>query len=447
MFILKKEAVKSEFLPILSENALFRYLNFAVLYFAQGIPNGLLWYAIPAWMAMNGKTPAEIGSFIAVIGLPWSFKIIAAPLMDRFTYLPMGRRRPWILFGQAGLVASFIALALVDDPLNHLSILMAIGFMSSLASIFQDIGVDSLAIEILPVEQQARANGLMWGSKILGTSSTVAVTHWLITNYGYFFAMALFSVVIACIILFPLMFKERQGEKLFPWSSGQASGINKEIQLHSWMTIFRSLGKVVILPVSLFMGVAAFSQCVGRGLIDAILPVFTVQKLGWTDAHYSHVFASTVLVAGLLGMFVAGAMIDIFGKIRMMVSYSLALILLVLVMVVFSHYWTNQVFVIGFFICFYCLDAFMTIAVFAIAMQLCWKRVAASQFTLYMAVSNLGLAAGAWLMGEMKEYFDWQYVFAIYLVFITVVLLMMRFINFGKHQNRVGELERRHGEK
>ena len=169
--------------------------------------------------------------------------------------------------------------------------------------------------------------------------------------------------------------------------------------------------------------------------------MFTVQQLGWSDVHYSSVFASTALVAGLVGMFVAGAMIDIFGKVRMMISYSLALIVLLLLMSFLTQYWTNTAFVVVFFVCFYTLDAAMTIATFAIAMQLCWKRVAATQFTLYMAISNLGLSVGAWVMGILKTHFDWQYVFMGYLLFILVVLLMMRFIDFEKHQKRVEVLE------
>lgn len=447
MFTAKKEAVRTTLIPTLSENAFFRYITFAILYFAQGIPQGVLFYALPAWMAMNGKTPAEIGSFIAAIGLPWSFKVIAAPFMDRFTYLPMGRRKPWILFGQAGLVAGLIALALVENPLNHLSLLMFLGFMTSLAGIFQDISIDSLAVDILPTDQQARANGLMWGSKIIGISATVAVTTWLINNYSFFLAMFLFGIIVTLIMGVPVVLKERPGEKLLPWSAGEASPVSKAVQLKSWSTIFSSLWRVFVLPVSLFMGVAAFSQCVGRGLIDAILPVFTVQQLGWTDGHYSSVFASTALVAGLVGMFVAGAMVDIFGKVRMMVSYALALIVVLLLMSLLTQYWTNNVFVIGFFICFYTLDAAMTIATFAIAMQLCWKRVAATQFTLYMAISNLGLSAGAWIMGAMKTHFAWQYVFMVYLIFILIVLVMMRFINFEKHKTRVEAMEQLFKEK
>lgn len=439
------EITKKDKIPPLSENALLRYFTFSALYFAQGIPNGLLWYALPAWMAMNGKTPAEIGSFVAVIGIPWSFKIVVAPFMDRFTFLPMGRRKPWLLFGQVGLVVNFFTLAIVNDPLNHLSILMFLGFMSSLASIFQDISVDSLAIDILPVDQQARANGLMWGSKVLGTSATVAITSWLINHYGYFLSMMSFSVIVLAIMLIPLFLKERSGEKRFPWSKGKASSQTKEIQLHSWKLIFKSLFRVFILPMSLIMGVAAFSQAVARGLIDAILPVFTVQELGWTDAFYSKVFASSALVAGVLGMFVGGAMIDIFGKIRMMTIYAISLIALLLGMTFLTQFWSNNYFVIGFFVAFYVLDVFITIAIFAIAMQLSWKRIAATQFTLYMAIANIGLSVGPYIMGVLKTHFNWQIVFMAYLVFMLAVLTAMRLMNFDKHKKHMAELETKYG--
>ena len=74
-------------------------------------------------------------------------------------------------------------------------------------------------------------------------------------------------------------------------------------------------------------------------------------------------------------------------------------------------------------------------------MQLCWKRVAATQFTLYMAISNLGLAVGAAIMGQLKELFNWEYVILAYIIFAAIMLVLIRFINFDKHQKRVDELE------
>ncbi len=67
MLFVKSDKLKLKTLPALSENTFLRYFSFAALYVAQGIPEGLLWYALPAWLAMNGKSPAEIGSYVAVV--------------------------------------------------------------------------------------------------------------------------------------------------------------------------------------------------------------------------------------------------------------------------------------------------------------------------------------------------------------------------------------------
>ena len=396
---------------------------------------------------MNGVSAAEIGVFVAIIGIPWSFKILAAPFMDRFTYLVMGRRKPWILFGQFGLMASFLLMAFIPDPLNHLNLLAAAGFLVNLFTIFQDIAVDGLAIDIVPDDQQARANGLMWGSKTVGKSIAVAAGIFLINNYSFFLAIFLFSLVILLIMAIPLILKERPGEKAMPWTPGQISAINEKLQLHSWKAILKSLYRVFFLPVSLLMGIAAFSFSVGRGLIDTLLPVFTVQELGWADSDYSQVFAYANLASGILGMFVAGAMIDFFGKKRMITIYLVLLISVVAGMSVLKAFWQNEVFTIGFIFIFYILETFLVIAVFATAMHLCWKRISATQFTLYMAISNLGNSLGSALLGPLRGYLDWDVVILSYIIFAMIMLVIIRLIDFDRHQVRLDRLEAIHLEK
>ena len=117
--------------PTLSESTFLRYFNFSALYFAEGLAQGRLFVGIPAWMAMQGKSPSEIGKFAVACSLPWTFKCIVAPLMDRYTYLPMGRKRPWVLFGHFGLMLSIIAFAFVPDPLNNLNVFLGAAFLVS----------------------------------------------------------------------------------------------------------------------------------------------------------------------------------------------------------------------------------------------------------------------------------------------------------------------------
>lgn len=391
---------------------------------------------------MNGKTPAEIGGFVAILGLPWSFKLFAAPIIDRFTYLIMGRRRPWILFGQFGLTLSFLSMAFISDPLNNMAMLRLLGFFVGFFAVIQDIAVDGLAIDILPVDQQARANGLMWGSKTVGISASVAAGVFIINKFGFFYAIASFSVLVFLIMFIPLLIKERPCEKRLPWSKkGGISRNAAKIQLQSWKAVFLSLYRVFFLPVSFVMGMAAFSFSVGRGLMDTLLPVFTVQHLGWSDTSYSQIFSTVNLISGVLGMFVAGALIDLYGKIRMMRIYLVLIIAALISAALLKPYWDQTVVITSFIAVFYVLITFTTIAIFAAAMNLCWKRISATQFTLYMAISNLGLAAGAWLLGPLTNMMSWEYLLAAIVIFPLIMLVLTRFIHFENHTKRVDLLE------
>jgi len=332
-------------------------------------------------------------------------------------------------------------MAFISDPLNNITLLMFAAFTVSLFSVFQDIAVDGMAIDILPVDQQARANGLMWGSKTLGISASVAAGSYIINTYGFIYAISSLSFIVLLIMLVPVLLRERPGEKLMPWTKGSTSEASGKLQLNSWKAIMKSLYQVFFLRVSLIMGVAVFSYNVGRGLTQALLPVFTVQELGWTDTHYSQIFATVNMISGILGMFVAGALIDFFGKIRMMTIYLITLILVVIVFTSMKSLWVHEVFVYGFFAGFFILDTFITIAVFATAMQLCWKRISATQFTLFMAIANLGLAGGARLLGPLTANLPWEYVILTVVVFASVMLFLIRYIHFDSHLMKVNRLE------
>lgn len=427
---------------VLSESPLLRYFTFSSLYGAQGIPEGLTFYAIPAWMAINGKSPAEIGSFIGVIGIPWSFKILIAPLMDRYTFLSMGRKRPWVLFGQLGLIVSLLAASLINDPLNNLSMLMLAGFFISFFGATQDVAVDGMAIDIVPIHEQARANGLMWGSKTIGISLSLVTSTWIINTYGFNYAAIFLAFFITCIFVIPLLLKENIGEKMTPWSKGEVSKKSKEVQLHSLKMIFKNLIKVFFLPTSLIMGTAVFTIAIGNGLMDTLLPVFTIQEIGWTNSTFSQVTAIGNIVAGILGMFVGGVLVDYFGKIRMLTIFLSLLIISIVVMVAFKMYWKSPYFVACFIFAFNTLVTFQTIAVLATAMELCWKRISATQFTLYMAINNLGRAAGAGYLGEIKTFLvSWEYVILVYAVSSIIMLTLLTFMNTEKHLLSVSQLE------
>ena len=430
-------------MPSLTEHTFFRYFSFAILYTAQGLPEGMTYFAIPAWMAMNGKSAAEIGAFVGVVGIPWSFKIIVAPLMDRFSFLSMGRRRPWVLFGQLGLVVSFIVMGLVPDPMNNLSLLMAAAFFVSFFGAFQDVATDGMAIDIVPVNEQARANGLMWGAKIIGISISLATGTWLINHHGFRAATLVLSSCVCIILLVPLLMRERPGEKLLPWTKGGASPAAAGMQLDSFFKIFKSLFKVFFLPSSLYIGIAFFLFNMGIALLETMLPVFTIQEAGWTNAKYSNLFSITSMVAGFLGVIAGGALADFFGKRRMLSIYLLLFASVMVGMALMKNHWSTG-FITGFMGLYYTLYVFTSIASFAIGMQLCWRRISATQFTLYMAISNIGRSVGASLLGPLKARLPWEHMLVFVALLAGGALFFVVILRIKEHLLKVHLLESNH---
>jgi PAT family beta-lactamase induction signal transducer AmpG len=428
-------------LRALSENAPLRFGAFTALYMAQGLPYGLFSVALPAHMAEQGFSPTAIGSFIGLMALPWSLKLINGPIMDRWTFLPMGRRRPWVLAAQAGMVLCSMAIAVLPGPLQHFGWLSALAVAINFCTAFQDVAVDGMAVEIVPIEQQARANGFMWGGKTIGIAAGTVGGAWLINAYGLDVTLFAHAAVIALVMLIPLLARERAGERLLPWTDGAASAAARQMQLEGWSDIGRSLFRVFVLPVSIAGALAIFAHNVVRGLHEAMLPVVAVQELGWTDTGYAGVSATANLIAGLVGMMAGGWLVERLGRQRVVLVGALAMAGVSMTMGLSPGLWTVGSTYRAYVSAYLALDTLITIAFFAILMAACWKRVAATQFSLYMAVANMGMSLGAALVGPLHRWLQYSSIFFVVGgVALTVVALIV-YVDVDRHRQRVNALD------
>lgn len=417
----------------LTENTVLRYLVFSALYVCEGIPIGILFYAIPAWMAMNGIAAGDIASYVAMVTLPWSFKLILAPMMDRYTWLPMGRKRPWIIVSQACLFFGFLAFGMVENPLSNLGLLMTFGFIVSLFGAMQDIGIDGMAVDVIPINQQARANGVMWGSRIIGQSLALLGGTSLINTIGFSNAITFMSFIVLLLIMVPLFIRERPGEKLFPWTSGKPNESAVQAQSTNWKDLLKSLFKVAILPSSLLLAVGMFIVGTFSGIYETLLPIFTVQKLGWTNTEFSNVYSVATIMAGFIGMFAGGPIIDFFGNKKMITIILGFMFVTVLGFSLLSSHWDSAFVIYGFVILYSLSITLYNIAAIALSMKLSWIKISATQFTLFMMMNNLGISAGAIIYGWVQETLSWPIIFIFTLTFVVIGVTTFRFIKIKKY--------------
>ena len=431
----------NRYFPALAESRFTRYFNFTALYFAEGLNMGMLFVGLPAWMAMNGKTPGEIGAFATACALPWTFKFVVAPLMDRYTYLPMGRKRPWVLFGQIGLVASLVAMAYVPDPLHNLRLFMAAAFLVSAFGAIQDAATDGMAVDTIPEEEQAQANGLMGGARMIGSSLALALGSWMLNTYSFAAAMLTVAVMIGLMTLVPVLLREQPGEKLAPWTAGRTSEEAEKLQASSWSGILKSLFSLFSLRNSLLISLLLFLTQGGYNYFETLLPLFAVKVSGWTNVSYSRAFAMADLIGGIGGMLIGGYLIERFGKKRMISLYFVLIVLLVVALITLKTYWTSTAFVYGFVVVYRWLNAFAKIGVYAIAMQCCSRKVSASQFTFYMTIGALGSMVGATLIGPIKDNFGWEITFAAFVAMIAMAGLTLYVLNIDQQLVEIAELD------
>ena len=82
-----------------------RILAVLLLSFASGLPFNLTGFTLQAWLASEGLDIKTIGIF-SLVGLPYVFKFLWAPLLDRYQPPLLGRRRGWIVIYQVCLAVS-----------------------------------------------------------------------------------------------------------------------------------------------------------------------------------------------------------------------------------------------------------------------------------------------------------------------------------------------------
>ncbi len=124
-----------------------KMLTCVFLGFSSGMPLYVLFQLVPAWLRSNDVDLATIGLF-ALVSLPYTWKFVWSPLMDRYKLPFLGRRRGWALFAQIGLLFSIGALGRFD-PSESLQAIVVIVFIISLFSASQDIVIDAYRRELL----------------------------------------------------------------------------------------------------------------------------------------------------------------------------------------------------------------------------------------------------------------------------------------------------------
>lgn len=390
-------------LPSLSESKPARFIVVAILYFMQGIPAGLSTVGITAWLAASGATPVEVGAFVGTALLPWSLKLVNGLLMDRFTFKPMGRRRVWIIGAQAMMAIVLLAMAMVAPTSGQIGILAVFCFTLNLCATFNDVAIDGMVVDLVPDAERTAVNGLMFASQTLGISATAFVAGQLLMSGNIASTALVLTVFVATISSVVVLFRERPGERLLPWSAGRASPECAERQHSAWWPIISGIWRSTASRFTLLFLLATALNQANWAFVDAVSPTLTVQHLGWGSDQFSSFSA----IVGLVAAIVAGVLSPLIVKVMGLRNAVTAMFILIGVSTMigglnFDSWQGDQAFMI-IFIVQYVAGLLLSILLIVWAMRVCNPAVAASQFALFMAAPNLGRAIMSGQSGWLVE--------------------------------------------
>lgn len=126
--------------------------------FSSGLPLFILLSLMQAWLAKSGLNVKTLGLF-ALVMFPYTWKFLWAPLMDRYSFGFLGRRRGWMAVTQTALFFSIGAMGMLD-PLTQLPAIAAVAALVAFLSASQDIVIDAYRREILPDNEQGLGSAM-----------------------------------------------------------------------------------------------------------------------------------------------------------------------------------------------------------------------------------------------------------------------------------------------
>ena len=126
--------------------------------FSSGLPLFVLYQLVPGWLRDEGVSLTEIGLF-SLIGIPYVWKFIWSPLLDRYSLPVLGRRRSWMLLTQVLLLLSIAAFGFINPVMD----IWSVAYLAAAVAFFsasQDIVLDAYRRELLAEHELGLGNSI-----------------------------------------------------------------------------------------------------------------------------------------------------------------------------------------------------------------------------------------------------------------------------------------------
>ncbi|MBT8107860.1 MAG: MFS transporter [Gammaproteobacteria bacterium] len=423
---------------VLSANPRLRALLLCLLYFCQGFPWGFSTIALVATLSAAGFSKADTATVTALSILPWAFKFFWAPLIDSLRFPSLGLRRPWIIFAQSGMALTLllpVGMGAVDN-VSALHFIAWVFFAHNCFASLQDVSADALAVDLLTPTERGRILSFMWASKLLGIAVGGAGMALVTARAGLATAMLTQVAMTVSVMLLVIVLRERPTNRLFPWHPLQADILEIKRPFGIVITA-RELLRALTNRTTFTLVFVAMAYTLCEGLYDPLVAEFFIQELGWSAERFATSQGTFGVTGELAGALLGGYLADKFGG-RLMARIGILILMSVMIgFALLAPAWQQPpVPLVLLLPAAKGMIAFVTVSMFVVFMKVSWTTAAATQFTLYMASSNIGYSLGAKLNAWLPA-MGFELSIADFFTTAGIITLPAFFLLFGLDTNAV----------
>ena len=391
----------------------------SALYFAQGLPSGLIAKALPPLLREQGVSLSFIGLTSALI-LPWALKFAWAPFVDRY-----GSRKRWLLVLTCVGMALMLVVASRDFAawVAVLPLFLALLFCTNLVSATQDIATDGYAVSTLKPEWRGLGNSIQVVGYKAGMVVGSGALLWLITRYGWRTSYA----SLACLMLLAIVPVAFMNDP--PAPARQAATHKQWRGLTGYVHLFREfIARPGLGWWLVTVGLYKFGDSLGSRMTGPLLT-----DSGYSLADIGIITGSAGATAGILGAFVGGAALMRMERLHALLGFGVlqALGLAGYLLIVAGLHDIHTLAAVVYFEQF--ADGLSTVALYTIMMDRCRSHSPGTDYSLQASLQVLVAGFAALCGGLLAERFGYAAVFATAACLTLVALLpgVASFQRFG----------------
>jgi PAT family beta-lactamase induction signal transducer AmpG len=380
---------------------------------ASGLPFNLTLSTLQAWLADAGVDIKTIGIF-GLVGVPYLFKFLWAPLLDRYLPPLLGRRRGWIVIFQAALALAIGAMSL-SEPASMPSALGLIALLVVFLSASQDIVIDAYRVDLMPPQERGLASAVTGFGYRSAAMFAGTVVVFIASFVGFHVAYAIVAVVMSLTIFATLWAPE-------PTAPGHPP---------------RTLTEAVIEPVRHLLlrpGAWRFLLLVplykvGDAFALSLYSAFMIKGVGFSLAELSVAGKLNMTISTMIGTALGGWIYMRWGLYRSLVAFgvlqALTLLMFMWLALAGKHLWL--------LILATSVDTLAggmgQAAAVAFLMALCDPNYSATEYAVLSAVAAVPRVTMGWVAGHVVASVGWANFFIV--TFLSsipglILLVLMR---------------------